>query len=152
MKMSGVSGSGHSPARHSAHEPPPGVDVAPPSPRSFGILMGVVSGGLAVWMVAAGHVLAGGISAGMGLVLFVAALLRPESLATLNGHWFRIGLLLHRIVSPVVLAAVFVAGLLPTAIVARTCGWISMTRRPDPRAASYWKKAVNSPLRIERQY
>ena len=67
-------------------------------------------------------------------VLFaVAAWLRPSSLRLLNGLWMKLGLLLHKVVNPVVMGLLFFGTILPTGLVmrcgARTCCGSSASRR-----------------------
>ena len=75
---------------------------------------------------------------------FVAAaigavtLARPALLAQANRLWLKFGLLLNRIVSPVVMALMFFVVLTPIAFAMRLAGKDPMRRRHDPAAASYW--------------
>ena len=72
-------------------------------------------------------------------VAFAAlALVRPAALAPLNWVWTRFGLLLHRGVSPVVLAAVFYGAVAPLGLLMRAAGKDPLRLRRDPAAASYW--------------
>jgi hypothetical protein len=59
-----------------------------------------------------------------GLFLAVAVV-SPRLLAPLNRLWFKVGLVLHHVVTPVVMGAIFVLGVLPTALFMRL-------RRSDP--------------------
>lgn len=57
---------------------------------------------------------------------FVAtAVVRPRLLRPLGRAWFRIGLILHHAMTPIVMGVIFVLGVLPTAVVMRM-------RRKDP--------------------
>jgi Saxitoxin biosynthesis operon protein SxtJ len=75
---------------------------------------------------------------GVAIVLVALALSRPALLAPLNKVWQRLGLLLHRIVSPVILGLLFYTTILPVGALMRTFGKDPMRRKADPSADSYW--------------
>ena len=66
------------------------------------------------------------------------ALVKAELLAPLHKVWFKLGLLLHRIVSPVVLALLFYGVVTPTGLILRALGKGPLRLRFDRGAASYW--------------
>lgn len=96
------------------------ADPAPSSDRSFGVLFAVV------FATAAGYtfytsvpiVLTGSLL-GVAGVLTIIALFRSELLAPFNKAWSKLGVLLGRIVSPVVLAVMFFFLITPVALVLR---------------------------------
>ena len=61
-----------------------------------------------------------------------------RALAASNRAWFRLGLLLSRIVSPVVVGAMFLLIVTPVALVMRAAGRDALRLRS--RAGSYWIK------------
>jgi hypothetical protein len=67
----------------------------------------------------------------------VAALLRPRVLRPLNQVWFRFGLLLHRLVSPVAIGIIFWLVITPMALVIRLIGRDVLRRKLDPEAETY---------------
>ena len=67
-----------------------------------------------------------------------AAVVRPCALEPLNALWTRLGLLLNRVTSPVLLGAVFYLAVLPTGLFMRARGRDPMRRKRDPEAGSYW--------------
>jgi hypothetical protein len=71
-------------------------------------------------------------------MFLAAALLRPALLAPLNRLWTRFGLLLHRIVSPVVLGIMFFAVITPMAWIRRALGNDPLRLRFDREARTYW--------------
>ncbi len=77
-----------------------------------------------------------------GLVIagafLIAALLRPALLNPLNRIWLKFGLLLHRIVNPVIMALLFYGTVLPTGLVLRAMGRDLLRLKREPDAASYW--------------
>ncbi len=70
--------------------------------------------------------------------ILAIALVRPVLLAPANRLWLKFGLLLNRIVTPVVMALIFFGVLTPFAIVMRLAGKDPMRRRFDAAAPSYW--------------
>ncbi len=73
-------------------------------------------------------------------VLLVVTLAAPARLAPLNKLWLRFGLLLNRIVSPVVLGFMFYAVVTPTGALMRMFGKDPMRLRRDDKSGSYWIK------------
>jgi hypothetical protein len=107
------------------------------SDRSFGLVMSVALA--AVTLLNAWH--AGRIwpwTGGVALLFLAAALLRPSILHPLNLLWLKFGLLLHRIVNPVVMALLFYGTVLPTGIVMRLMGRDLLRLKLMPDADSYW--------------
>jgi hypothetical protein len=79
-------------------------------------------------------------------VLFVIAALRwPSSLHPLNRLWMKLGLLLHRIVNPIVMALLFYGTIFPTGLVMRMRGRDLLRLKRDPSAESYWITRVPGP-------
>lgn len=112
-------------------------DTRPGSDRNFGLVMAAAAaifGCLPLLRLAAPHwwLLATAVAFAM------PALIVPRALYPLNYVWFRFGLLLHRLISPVVIGAVFFLCVTPIGLVMRLLGKdvLSLRRRAD--LASYW--------------
>ena len=73
------------------------------------------------------------------------AWLRPSALHLLNRGWTRLGVLLHRVVSPVVLAVLFFGGILPTGLLMRLRGKELLRLKRLPEADSYWLPRAPGP-------
>jgi Saxitoxin biosynthesis operon protein SxtJ len=67
-----------------------------------------------------------------------AALLVPRLLYPLNRAWFALGLLLHHIVNPVIMAVLFYGAILPMALLLRLLGKDLLRLKRDEAATSYW--------------
>ena len=68
----------------------------------------------------------------------VAALGYPAALSGLNRLWHKFGLLLHKIVSPIVMALLFYGTVLPTGLIMRVLGKDVLRLERQPGAGSYW--------------
>jgi len=107
------------------------------SDRSFGLVM---AGAFAL-LTALNSWHAGRIwpwTAALAAAFLVAALLRPALLNPLNHLWLKFGLLLHKIVNPVIMALLFYGTVLPTGLIARAMGKDLLRLKREPDAASYW--------------
>ena len=62
----------------------------------------------------------------------------PHMLASLNRMWVKFGLLIHKIISPVVLGLIFYACILPVGWLMRMTGKDPLRLRLEPDAQSYW--------------
>jgi len=71
-------------------------------------------------------------------VFAALALLWPAALAPLNKCWTKLGVLLYRIVSPIVLGSLFYVIVTPVALLMRVLGKDPLRLRREPDAASYW--------------
>jgi hypothetical protein len=67
-----------------------------------------------------------------------AALLYPAALNPLNRAWLKFGLLLHKVVNPIVMGLLFYGTVLPTGLVFRALGKDILRLRRQPEADSYW--------------
>ena len=96
-------------------------DVKPPSERSLGITFAVVFA-----IVGLAPLIHGGTirlwSLVVSLLFLVLSFVAPSMLRPLNLIWFRFGLLLHRVVNPVVLGAMFFVVITPMAFFLRRIG------------------------------
>jgi len=72
------------------------------------------------------------------VVFLAAALIVPAALRPLNVLWFRLGLLLHRVVNPIVMALLFYGTITPMAWWMRRRGKSPIDVRLHPERASYW--------------
>ena len=115
--------------------------VAPPenrsSNRSFGLVFALVFGVIAVYPMVFGGNLRREWAAVAALFLLLA-LLAPAVLAPLNRLWFRFGLVLHKVVNPVVMAVIFVVAVIPTGLLMRLFGKDPLRLRREPAAQTYW--------------
>lgn len=113
------------------------ADFVVGSDRKFGLLFFVVFLMVGLFPLLAHHEIRvwGLIVSG---VFLVAALLVPRALHPLNVVWMRLGWVLGKIVSPIVLGALFFLAVLPMGLFMRLRGKDLLRLKMDPSAKSYW--------------
>jgi ABC-type sulfate transport system permease subunit len=75
---------------------------------------------------------------GVAAAFLLAALVFPRVLGPLNRLWFRFGMLLHRVVSPVVLGVIYFLVFTPLGVLMRALGKRPLSLSFDSSARSYW--------------
>jgi hypothetical protein len=127
-----------------------GREPVPGSERGFGLIVGTILVLIAargwwwhdrgVWQP---------VLAAVGGTLVVLGLVRPSLLGALNRAWFRLGLLLGRIVAPVVMGAVFLMTVVPTGLLLRLARRDPLRRRARG-ADSYWVTRTDTTTFLEQ--
>jgi hypothetical protein len=92
------------------------------------------------------------IFAGTSAAFAVTAVSMPKLLQPLNALWFRFGLLLHLVINPLVMGAVFFGVITPIALIMRALGKHPVPLRADKTAKSYWIVREQQPGAMTRQY
>lgn len=89
-------------------------------------------------------------------VIFAAlTVLAPRWLAPLNRAWFRFGILLGRLIDPLVMGVIFFLVVTPMALARRRYMRASLGLDFDPAASSYWKARIPpgpDPAGMPRQF
>jgi len=75
---------------------------------------------------------------GISVSLLACALLAPRLLHPLNLIWFRFGRVLHKVVSPVILAILFYVSIVPIALLLKVLRKDPLGLRFDRQRSSYW--------------
>jgi hypothetical protein len=115
-------------------------EVKGSSDRGFGLTVGgilLLIAAVRVWL----HEGYGAIELALGAVglcLVVLALVRAQSLAGLNRGWTKLGLLLFKVVNPVVLGLIYLTTIVPIGLIMRACGHDPLRLKRDPQASTYW--------------
>ena len=127
--------------------PPPGgalhedlhrdEEIGGPSDRKFGLTIGIVCGVIGSVRLVLGH------SywpwwLGVAALLIVLAMAAPAALGPLNWLWLRFGLVLYKIVNPVVMTVLYIVTIVPIGLLMRLFGKDPMRLRREPAASSYW--------------
>jgi hypothetical protein len=74
----------------------------------------------------------------LGVVFLVCAGAAPQLLRPLNYLWFKFGLLLHHVVNPVVMGALYFGAIVPMGLLLRVLGKDLLRLKFDRASASYW--------------
>ena len=112
-------------------------DIEISSDRSFGLVFGVVFLLVGLWPLWHGKPIRWW-SLSVSAIFFLLALLRPAGLTLLNRYWTRAGLLLQRVMTPIVTGLLLYLTVTPTGLLMRLCGKDPLRLRRDPDAVSYW--------------
>jgi hypothetical protein len=129
-------------------------DTGGGSDKSFGIVFAVVflivsllpllhGGSPRLWALA------------LAAAFLIVALTRPGLLAPLNRLWTKFGLLLHKVVNPLVMGLLFFATVTPIGLLMRLFGKDPLRLKIDRQAESYWIDRVPpgpSPESIKNQF
>jgi len=112
-------------------------DIEVGSDRNFALTFAVVLGVVGLWPLV--HGLAPRLWAVIPAALFLlAAFIAPGLLTPLKMAWMRLGLLLHKIVTPIIMGLIFYGAVTPTGLIMRAMGKDPLRLKRDPSAASYW--------------
>jgi uncharacterized membrane protein len=107
------------------------------SDRSFGLVVATFSallGALSFWYGTGRWPIWFGVAG----VMLILALTAPRTLAPFDWAWTRLGLALHAIMSPVVLAILFYVCIAPIGFIMRLSGTNPLHRHYDADVESYW--------------
>jgi hypothetical protein len=104
--------------------------------RKFGLTFGAVFAILAVWLRASPLPLA--VFSVMSLGTLAATFAKPSLLAVPARLWMKLGELMHRIVSPIVLGVMYLVLIVPFGLLRRWLGGDPLKRRYEAALASYW--------------
>jgi hypothetical protein len=110
---------------------------APGSDRQFGIVMAVAlallsllnlwrSGGWWQWSLA------------IAALFAATAIFAPNALKPLNLVWFKLGMLMHRVINPVIMALLYYVSVVPTGLIMRALGKDLLRLKLDRNAETYW--------------
>jgi hypothetical protein len=74
----------------------------------------------------------------IGLVLVGFGAVAPARLAPLNRAWTRLGLILFKLVNPIVLVLIYLSTIVTIGMIMRLSGRDLLSRKFDRQAESYW--------------
>lgn len=126
------------------------------SDRSFGFVFTVVFLLIGLWPLTGNWTAFDRIrwwSIAIAGVILLVALVYPRILAPANKLWMKFGLLLHRIVSPIILGGMFFVALTPVALIMRLRGkdLLRLEKKPDEK--TYWiERADEIPGSMTNQF
>ena len=122
-------------------------DVKAPSERSFGITFAVVFALLAAfsyWHRGAGNTFF--VTIAVSAIFAAVTLVAPRILRPLNLIWLKFGLLLHKVVNPVIMGILFFGIFTPMGVVMRMFGVDFLRTKRNPAMESYWIAKVDDAI------
>ena len=120
------------------------------SDRNFGLVFGIVLLVFALWPLSSGGSIKIPLLFG-SLILFLVALAIPSILRPGNILWFKIGLLLGAIVTPLIMLMVYFIVVVPTGLIMRILGRDLLDYQIQPKSSSYWIDRKDKSL-MENQF
>ena len=121
------------------------------SNRSFGIVFFVVflliatyplldQGDLRVWSLI------------ISFLFLILGLVNSKILTPLNKLWFKFGLFLGKIISPIIMGIIFFVVVTPTGVVMRLLGKDILKLKLDKEKSSYWIKKEGPKSKMKNQF
>lgn len=138
----------HPPLKTSFAEPKIG------SERNFGLVFATMFALVALSPLAHGHQVRVW-PLPIAVAFLGAAVLLPSALAPLNQLWFRLGLLLGKFVTPLVMTVLFFVTVTPVGILMRAAGKDPLRLKRQPEAKSYWverSQPAPAPASLQDQF
>ena len=126
-------------------------DVKISSNRSFGIVFFIVfflialypliySGEIRVW------------SAIISLIFLILGLLNSKILAPLNKLWFKFGIFLSKIISPLIMGIIFYFVVTPTGLLMRLFGKDLLKLKYEKNISTYWIEKKGPKSKMKNQF
>ncbi len=113
-------------------------DIQIGSNKSFGIVFAVVFFVIALWpLMDEGNFRVWALVT--GIILFLISFIYPSIYKPFNYIWFKFGLLLGKIVTPIVMGFLYFFTITPTALIMRTLKKRPLDLEFDDSLDSYWK-------------
>jgi hypothetical protein len=111
--------------------------IVAPTDRRFGLTFAAIFAVIGTWFTWRANQV-GVPLLGVALAFAVIALVAARLLHPLNVAWMRLGILLNKVVSPVVLGAIFFLVFTPVSLLFRIIGRDALKRTYEPELTSYW--------------
>ena len=121
------------------------------SNRSFGLVFFVVFLIVALWPLKSGEDIRIW-SLALSIIFFSLGILNSKLLTPLNKLWFKFGILLGSIVSPIVMGIVFFLVVTPIGIIMRLLGKDLLKKNKIKSASTYWIKRDKQHTSMKKQF
>ena len=121
------------------------------SNRSFGIVFFILFLIITLYPLSKGEdirVWSGVIS----IIFLILGLLNSKVLSPLNKAWFKFGILLGRIVSPIIMGLIFFLVVTPIALIMRIIGKDLLNLKFNKEDKSYWIEKVGPKSKMKNQF
>ena len=88
----------------------------------------------------------------ISLIFLILGLLNSKILNPFNKLWFKFGLMLGRLISPVIMASIFFLIVTPIGLIMKVARKDSMGKKYNKKAKSYWLKRQYPISTMKRQF
>ena len=88
----------------------------------------------------------------LSIIFFILAVLNSKLLTPLNKLWFKFGLFLGSIISPIVMGIVYFIVVTPIGIFMRLLGKDLLKTSKAKNASTYWIKRINKQSTMKKQF
>ena len=120
------------------------------SNKSFGIVFFTVFLIIAIWPLLNGYEIRYW-SLIISIVFLILGILNSKILTPLNKIWFKIGILLGNVISPIVMSIIFFLVVTPTSFIMKILGKDLLNLKKNTKN-SYWIKKQNQNSRMKKQF
>ena len=120
------------------------------SNKSFGIVFFTVFLIIAIWPLLNGYEIRYW-SLIISIVFFLLGILNSKILTPLNKIWFKIGILLGNVISPIIMSIIFFLVVTPTSFIMKILGKDLLNLKKNTKN-SYWIKKQNQNSRMKNQF
>ncbi len=120
------------------------------SNKSFGIVFFTVFLIIAIWPLLNGYEIRYW-SLIISIVFLILGILNSKILTPLNKIWFKIGILLGNVISPIVMSIIFFLVVTPTSFIMKILGNDLLNLKKNTKN-SYWIKKQNQNSRMKNQF
>ena len=120
------------------------------SNKSFGIVFFTVFFIIAIWPLLNGYEIRYW-SLIISIIFLLLGILNSKILTPLNKIWFKIGILLGNVISPIVMSIIFFLVVTPTSFIMKILGKDLLNLKKNTKN-SYWIKKQNQNSRMKNQF
>ena len=120
------------------------------SNKSFGIVFFTVFLIIAIWPLLNGYEIRSW-SLIISIVFLLLGILNSKILTPLNKIWFKIGILLGNVISPIIMSIIFFLVVTPTSFIMKILGKDLLNLKKNTKN-SYWIKKQNQNSRMKKQF
>ena len=121
------------------------------SNRAFGVVFSAVFVLISIYPGFSGGNIRGW-AAAISLVFLFFAVFLPATLATPNRLWWRFGIAVGEVVSPIGMAFVYATSIVPISCLLKIMGKDPMQRQFNPHATTYWIESTTSTSSMNEQF
>ena len=121
------------------------------SNRSFGLVFFVVFLIIALWPLKSGEEFRLW-SLVLSIIFFILGVLNSKLLTPLNRLWFKLGMFLGSIVSPIVMGMVYFIVVTPTGVFMRLLGKDLLKTSKEKYTSTYWMKRNKQQSSMKKQF